>query len=597
MSKARFGIDVLLENLWPVAGRRIGLITNGSGVTAAGVPSWKALRAAPNVRLVRLFGPEHGLEGGAVYMEAVASAVHKPSGLPVVSLYGATAEDLKPRREDFADLEAIVFDVQDVGSRYYTYIWTMLLAMEACAGSRLRFVVCDRPNPIGGAIEGAPQASGYLTFVGLHPIPVRHGMTAGELARLFAAERRLDLDLVVCPVAGWTRETPWQRTGLPWVAPSPNMPTVDTALVYPGMCLLEGTNLSEGRGTTRPFEVFGAPWLDATALTEALNALALPGVQFLPYRFRPMFDKHAGAACGGAQIQVTDRAAFRPFQTGLRVIEAARRLAPLDFHWRTEPYEYDTRPAIDLLTGSDRFRDIVERGGNLRAEITRHFDAAQPFHARREPCLLYADRKPAAVAFVGGHDSGKTSVIVEVLPRLQARGLTVGTVKHSTKDAEDDVAGKDSQRHAAAGAVTGAFVTPERTTVRRFRETEPLETLLGRSFSHCDLVLVEGYKSLPIPKIEVVRSGVSRPDVIEPAARISDGPFSGSVPTLSFGDWDGIAAMVVRLAGLDRRDSPVSAGTASASAPRTSRGAPAVAAEAAEPAEPASLEKDARKSS
>jgi molybdopterin-guanine dinucleotide biosynthesis protein MobB len=579
MGKARFGIDVLLENLWPVAGRRIGLITNSSGVTAAGAPTWKALRTTPNVRLVRLFGPEHGLEGGAVYMEAVSSAIHKPSGLPVVSLYGSTAEDLKPRREDFADLEAIVFDVQDVGSRYYTYIWTMLLAMEACAGSRLRFVVCDRPNPIGGDVEGAPQATGYLTFVGLHPIPVRHGMTAGELARLFAHERRLDLDLVVCPVAGWTRETPWEKTGLPWVAPSPNMPTVDTALVYPGMCLLEGTNLSEGRGTTRPFEVFGAPWLDETELTEALNALALPGVRFLPHRFRPMFDKHAGAVCGGAQLHVTDRVAFRPFQTGLRVIEAARRLAPLDFRWRTEPYEYDTRPAIDLLTGSDRFRDIVERGGNLRAEITRHFDAAQPFLARREPCLLYPDRKPAAVAFVGGHDSGKTSVIVEIVPRLRARGLTVGTVKHSTKDAEDDVPGKDSHRHASAGAAVGAFVTPERTTVRRFRESETLEALLRRSFSHCDLVLVEGYKSLPIPRIEVVRTGVSRPDVVEPAARVSDGPFAGSVPTLSFGDWDGIAAMVVRLAGLDRRESPVSSGTED-SGGRVSRGMPVAAAEA-----------------
>jgi molybdopterin-guanine dinucleotide biosynthesis protein MobB len=560
MIRARFGIDVLLENLWPVSGRRIGLITNASGVTAAGLPSWKALRAAPNVRLVRLFGPEHGLEGGAVYMEAVASAIHKPSGLPVVSLYGATAEELKPRREDFADLEAIVFDVQDVGSRYYTYIWTMLLAMEACAGSRLRFVVCDRPNPIGGAVEGAPQSTGYLTFVGLHPIPVRHGMTAGELARLFVQERRLDLDLVICPVAGWTRETPWERTGLPWVAPSPNMPTVDTALVYPGMCLLEGTNLSEGRGTTRPFEVFGAPWLDEAAITDSLNALALPGVQFLPYRFRPMFDKHAGQPCGGSQLHVTDPEAFRPFQTGLRIVEAVRRLAPLDFHWRTEPYEYDSRPAIDLLTGSDRFRDIVERGGNLRAEITRHFDAAQPFLSRREPCLLYPDRKPAAVAFVGGHDSGKTSIIVELVPRLRARGWKVGTVKHSTKDAEDDVPGKDSQRHIGAGAAAGAFVTPARTTVRRLGEGESLEALLRRSFSDCDLVLVEGYKSLPIPKIEVVRTGVKRPDVVEPAARISDGPFSGSVPTLSFGDWDGIAALVVRLAGLDRKESPVAAG-------------------------------------
>ena len=559
MEKVRFGIDGLLESPWPVAGRRIGLITNGSGMTSAGVPTWKALRAAPNVRLVRLFGPEHGLEGGAIYMEAVGSSIHPPSGLPVVSLYGTTAEDLKPRREDFADLEAIVFDVADVGSRYYTYVWTMLLAMEACAGSRLRFVVCDRPNPIGGAVEGAPQATGYLTFVGLHPIPVRHGMTAGELARLFAAERRLDLDLVVCPAAGWARETPYAETGLPWVAPSPNMPTTDTALVYPGMCLLEGTNLSEGRGTTRPFEVFGAPWLEPIAVADALNALALPGVQFLPCRFRPMFDKHAGQACGGAQMHLTDRAAFRPFQTGLRVVETLRRLGPIDFRWRTERYEYDDRPAIDLLTGSERYREIVERGGNLRAEIARHFDAAQPFFARREPFLLYPDRKPAVVAFVGGHDSGKTSIIVEVLPRLKARGLTVGSVKHTTKDADDDVAGKDSHRHAAAGAAAGAFVTPRRTTVRRFGEEETLERVLRRDFADCDLVLVEGYKSLPIPKIEVVRTGVARPDVVEPLLRVSDGPFAGSVPTLSFGDWDGIASAVVRLAGLDRAESTVGA--------------------------------------
>ncbi len=559
MGKVRFGIDVLLESPWPVAGRRIGLITNGSGMTSAGVPTWKALRAAQNVRLVRLFGPEHGLEGGAVYMEAVGSAIHPPSGLPVVSLYGATAEDLKPRREDFADLEAIVFDVADVGSRYYTYIWTMLLAMEACAGSRLRFVVCDRPNPIGGAVEGAPQATGYLTFVGLHPIPVRHGMTAGELARLFAAERRLDLDLVVCPAAGWARGTPYGETGLPWVAPSPNMPTTDTALVYPGMCLLEGTNLSEGRGTTRPFEVFGAPWLEPIAVAEALNALALPGVQFLPHKFRPMFDKHAGQVCGGAQIHLTDRSAFRPFQTGLRLVETVRRMGPIDFRWRTERYEYDDRPAIDLLTGSERFREIVERNGNLRAEIARHFDAAQPFVARREPFLLYPDRKPAVVAFVGGHDSGKTSIIVEVLPRLKARGLSVGTVKHTTKDAEDDVPGKDSHRHAGSGAAAGAFVTPRRTTVRRFGEEEALEQVLRRDFAGCDLVLVEGYKSLPIPKIEVVRTGVARPDVVEPALRISDGPFAGSVPTLSFGDWDAIASAVVRLAGLDRTESTVGA--------------------------------------
>ena len=549
---ARFGIDVLLEKPWPVAGKRIGLITNASGVTSHGVPTWKALRAAPNVRLVRLFAPEHGLDGGAVYMEPVQGSIHAASGLPVVSLYGDTAESLKPRREHVADLEAIVFDVADVGSRYYTYIWTMLLAMEACAASRLRFVVCDRPNPIGGEVEGAPASAGYLTFVGLHPIPVRHGMTAGELARLFAAERRLDLDLVVSPVSAWARDRGYAESGLAWVPPSPNMPTTDTALVYPGLCLLEGTNLSEGRGTTRPFEVFGAPWLDAAAFTDALNALALPGVAFSPVHFRPMFDKHANRMCAGARIRITDRDAFRAFQTGLRIIEAARRAAPLDFRWRTEPYEFDERPAIDLLTGSKTFREAVEAGESLRGEISRHYEGARQFHARREAHLLYPDRRPAVVAFVGGHDSGKTSILVELVPRLKARGLVVGTIKHTTRDVDDDVPGKDSQRHAAAGAAVAALVTPARTSARRFGEEEAFEDVLRREFSECDLVLVEGYKSLAMPKIEVIRTGVSRPEVVEPVARISDGPFQGSVPTLSFGDWDAITATVLRAAGLDR---------------------------------------------
>ena len=552
MSDVRFGIDVLLEKLWPVAGKRVGLITNGSGVTSSGVPTWRALRAASNVRLVRLFGPEHGLEGGAVYMEAVQGSIHAPSGLPVVSLYGPTAESLKPKREHVADLEAIVFDVADVGSRYYTYVWTMLLAMEACAAARLRFVVCDRPNPIGGEVEGAPASAGYLTFVGLHPIPVRDGMTAGELARLLAAERRLDLDLVVMPADGWARDMTYADAGLPWTPPSPNMPTTDTALVYPGMCLLEGTNLSEGRGTTRPFEVFGAPWLDAFAFSDSLNALALPGVRFFPAQFRPMFDKHAGQPCGGARLHVTDRAAFRPFQTGLRIVEAARRAAPLDFRWRTEPYEFDERPAIDLLTGSADFRRAVEAGEGLRGEIARHFDAAAHFAPRREPHLLYPDRRPAVVAFVGGHDSGKTSILVELVPRLKEHGLVVGTLKHTTRDVEDDTPGKDSQRLAAAGAAVAALVTPGRTTARHLGEEEALAEILRREFRGCDLVLIEGYKSLAMPKVEVVRTGIPRPEVVEPVARISDGPFQGSVPTLSFGDWDAIVETVLRASGLDR---------------------------------------------
>ncbi len=507
----------------------------------------------PDARLVRLFGPEHGVDGGAVYMEVVGSGRHSPTGLPAVSLYGSSQEGLAPRREDLADLDALVFDVADVGARYYTYVWTMLLAMEACGQARVRFIVCDRPNPIGGSVEGAPQDPDYLSFVGLHPVPVRHGMTTGELARLLAPERKIDVDLVVCPLTGWARDMSFEATGLPWVSPSPNIPTPATALVYPGMCLLEGTNLSEGRGTTRPFELFGAPWIPAQALVEDLNALRLPGVRFLPTHFRPTFDKHAGKTCAGALLHVTDRRTFRSFETGFRIIETARRLSPSEFRWRSEPYEFDSRPAIDLLSGSARFRKAVDAGHDLGSEIARHDTGAREFPRRRGPYLLYPDHRPAAVALVGGHHAGKTTLLLELVPLLKARGLTVGTIKHTPKDAEDDVPGKDSHRHARSGADVTTFLTPERATARRFSPEEPLEKLLAREFSDCDLVLIEGYKSLPVPKIEVTRGGAARPPIDGVSARVSDRPAEDDVPTFRFEDLDGIVALILRLAGLDRR--------------------------------------------
>jgi molybdopterin-guanine dinucleotide biosynthesis protein MobB len=316
------------------------------------------------------------------------------------------------------------------------------------------------------------------------------------------------------------------------------------------MCLLEGTNLSEGRGTTTPFLRFGAPWLSALAFADALNGLALPGVAFLPAHFRPMFDKHAGQICGGAQMRVTDHGAFRSFETGLKIIEAARRLAPGDFAWRTEPYEFDARPAIDLLTGSTSFRRIVDGGEDLAAEIARHDRQAQAFLARRAPHRIYPDRRPAVVAFVGGHDAGKTTLVAALIPKLSARGLRVGALKHTGKDAEDDIAGKDSFRHARAGASVAAFVTPERTTMRRFGAEEPLESVLDRAFSDCDVVLVEGYKSLPVPKIEVVRAGISRPPVAGPLLRVGDAPAEEGVPVLPANDLDGVAAAVLRICGL-----------------------------------------------
>ena len=551
-SSVRPGIDVLLEDPSPIAGKRIGLITNPTGVTSAGVPTWRALFESRDAKLVRLFGPEHGVDGGAIYMEAVGNAIHPPTGLPAISLYGTTCQSLKPRPEDLAGLDALVFDVADVGARYYTYAWTMMLAMEACAAAGLRLLVCDRPNPIGGAVEGAPQEEALLSFVGMHPVSVRHGMTLGEMARLLAAEKNLDVDLVVSPVAGWAREMDFGRTGLPWVSPSPNIPSPRTALVYPGMCLLEGTNLSEARGTTRPFEMFGAPWLSAAAFADALNELELPGVAFVPVHFRPMFDKHAGETCGGALFHVTDPKRFRSFETGMRIVETARRLDPRRFAWRTEPYEFDPRPAIDLLTGSTRFRETVDSAGDLSAEIARHDAGAAEFLARRAAHLSYPDRRPAAVAFVGGHNSGKTTLLVELVPYLKARGLTVGTVKHTSKDFEDDIPGKDSHRHATSGAAVSAFLTPERATVRRFGREADLDELLERDFSDCDLVLIEGFKTLRVPKIEVTREGASRPRIEGALARVSDRPAGDDVPTHAFEDVQGIVETVLRLAGLDR---------------------------------------------
>ena len=549
------GVDALLRDPAAIAGRRIALLTNHAGLTAAGVPSWKALFELPDVRLVRLFGPEHGVDGGAEYMEGVSASVHRETGLPVASLYGTTAESLKPRDEDLADLDALVFDVPDVGSRYYTFHWTMLLAMAACARLEKRFVLCDRPNPLGGAVEGAPQDPDHLSFVGLHPIPVRHGMTSGELARLLAAERGLDLDLVISPMRGWGRDTAWSDTGLAWIPPSPNIPTVAAARVYPGMCLLEGTNVSEGRGTTRPFEFLGAPWLDPLSLSEALRRQGLAGVDFLPTHFRPAFEKHAGETCGGVMLAVRDPAAFRPFETGLAVIAAIRDLAPENFRWRSEPYEFDSRPAIDVLTGSPGFREDLDAGRGPLAQIARHREEAPKFLARRDPFLLYPDHRPALVAFVGGHDSGKTTLLEKLIPRLRARGLEVGAVKHTSQDVEDDVVGKDSQRLGAAGAAVWSLVTPERTTVRRRLEGLSLVDLIRRQFSECDLVLIEGYKSVPIPRVEVTRAGISRPEIAGAVARVSDAPAADSVPTYRSEDLDGIAAMVLHLAGLDRSTS------------------------------------------
>jgi uncharacterized protein YbbC (DUF1343 family) len=389
----RSGLDVLAaERARRLRGRRVGLVCNPTAVTARLVHAADLLHAAPGVELAALFGPEHGVRGDAQYMAAVGGERDPATGVPVHSLYGETAASLRPTATQLEGLDALVFDIQDVGARYYTYQATMMLCMEAAAEARVPFVVLDRPNPVGGLlVEGPALRPGFESFCGLHDLAVRHGMTVGELALLFRAERTLDVDLEIVPCEGWRRAQRFRDTGLPWVFPSPNMPTPETALVYPGMCLLEGTNLSEGRGTTRPFELFGAPWLDAARLAAALARERLPGVLFRPASFVPTWDKHAGSRCHGVELLVTDADAFRPFRAGLACVLHARAQDPGRFAWRTERYEFvDGVLAFDLLCGSAREREAIEAGATLR-ELSRAFAPEErAFGRRRAAYLRYA---------------------------------------------------------------------------------------------------------------------------------------------------------------------------------------------------------------
>jgi uncharacterized protein YbbC (DUF1343 family) len=388
----RVGLEVLVgARGGPLRGRRVGLVCNPTAVDGRLRHAADLLHALPGVTLAALFGPEHGVRGDAQYMAAVAGERDPGTGLPVHSLYGATRQSLQPAPEALAGLDALCFDIQDVGARYYTYQATMLLAMEAAARAGLAFVVLDRPNPIGGLlVEGPALRPGFESFCGLHDLAPRHGLTVGELARLFVAERHLDLDLTVVACEGWRRAQGFRATGLPWVSPSPNMPTPETALVYPGTCLLEGTNLSEGRGTTRPFELLGAPWLDPARLAAALSAERLPGVRFRPASFTPTWDKHAGSRCHGVELHVHDAEAFRPVRTGLACVLHARSLAPERFRWRTEAYEFvEGVPAFDLLCGSARERSAIEAGATLRDLAAGYAGEERAFARRRTRFLAY----------------------------------------------------------------------------------------------------------------------------------------------------------------------------------------------------------------
>jgi uncharacterized protein YbbC (DUF1343 family) len=400
------GLEVFLaKHLGLVRGKRVGLITNPTGASRDLRSSVDLLARHPDVKLVALYGPEHGIRGDAQAGEYVPFYDDPVYHIPVFSLYGQSMKpvpgmlknideymrsfDTKsagkaPEGAMVKDIEVMLYDVQDVGMRVYTYIATMALAMQACAESGAEFVVLDRPDPINGLdMEGTVlDYPAFSSFVGLYPIPERYGMTIGELALLFN-DRFLvrKAKLTVIPMEGWKRSMWFDQTGLPWIIPSPNMPTLDTATVYPGQVYFEGTNVSEGRGTTRPFELFGAPWIDGTGLAAKLNGLGLPGAAFREAWFTPTFSKFEGRLCGGCQIHVTDRAVYRSFDTALHVIKTIRDMYPDKFEFHKEYF--------DKIMGTAKVREALEAGFDVRAILDGLRLGLQAFAELRRPYLLY----------------------------------------------------------------------------------------------------------------------------------------------------------------------------------------------------------------
>lgn len=370
-------------------GRRVGLVAHPASVDRHLRHAMPLLWKDPGVRLTAVFGPQHGARGETQDNMIEWQTYTDPgTGLPVYSLYGETR---KPTLDMLKHLDVLVIDLQDVGARYYTFIYTMALAMEACGEAGKAVIVLDRPNPIGGiGVEGPVLDPGFASFVGLYSLPIRHGMTAGELAIYFRDRCGVQCDLTVVPMSGWEERQDFDLTGLPWVLPSPNIPRLESALVYPGLCLLEGTNVSEGRGTTLPFEISGAPWIDPDLLAERLEDLDLPGVAYRPLHFQPTFHKWVDQLCGGVQLYVTDRTTFKPFLTGLALVSLYRELSDGQFRWNPPPYEYEERLLpFDILCGTDRIRLMIEDGAPL-PEIEASWQAElEAFLPIRAKALLY----------------------------------------------------------------------------------------------------------------------------------------------------------------------------------------------------------------
>jgi uncharacterized protein YbbC (DUF1343 family) len=384
------GLD-LIEKRWPkdLLHARVGLLVHPASVNNRLEHAVTVCKRSKMFTLSALFGPQHGILGQTQdNMVEWEGARDTATGLPVYSLYGKTR---KPRPEMLKNIDILVVDLQDVGSRYYTFIWTLELCMQACIEAGKTIVVLDRPNPINGkTVEGPLLDPRFASFVGLRPLPVRHGMTIAEIGRYLHKAFHPGLDFRVLPMQGWKRSMWFDQTRLPWVLPSPNMPSLDTALVYPGMCLLEGTNLSEGRGTTGPFEICGAPFIHPETVVTVLSEFNLPGVVFRPISFQPTFQKFEGVLCGGVQIHVTDRNKFLPFKTGVAILKTVHNTYPREFVWKQPPYEYElVKLPIDILAGTDRLRKDIESWKDLNEMEKWWKEEAKAFEQIRKQYLMY----------------------------------------------------------------------------------------------------------------------------------------------------------------------------------------------------------------
>ncbi|WP_282033306.1 exo-beta-N-acetylmuramidase NamZ family protein [Metabacillus indicus] len=380
-NKVTPGVEVLLKDEKELLkGKKVGLITNPTGIDSNLNSIVDQLHNDPEIELTALFGPEHGVRGDAQAGSYVEFYIDEKTGLPVYSLYGNTK---KPTPEMLENVEILLFDIQDVGTRYYTYIYTMAYAMEAAKENNIPIVVLDRPNPQGGdSVDGPVLEPETASFIGLYPIPTKHGMTVGELASLFNEEFNIGADLTVVKMKGWKRSMDYDDTGLPFVLPSPNMPTVSTAFVYPATGLIEGTNLSEGRGTTKPFELIGAPFINSTDLAAELNALSLPGVKFRAASFTPTFSKHAGKLSHGVEVYVTDREEFDAVPTGLHIIKTVHDMYPEDFEFLSNNF-------FDKLIGNTWTRPMILEGAAVSDITDKYKKDLDAFKKVRKEYLIY----------------------------------------------------------------------------------------------------------------------------------------------------------------------------------------------------------------